>query len=524
MSREKEERSIANPQALDRTATAMRIALVGASSIALFYALGERLLRTWDESIYAEVAKEMLERHSWLTPYWNFRPWFEKPPLLMWATAAMYRIFGVSETSARITTALCGVAVVWLTFEIGRRLMGGWGGVAAAGILLTNSYFVFLSRFGTLDVPLALCCVVAAYGYIRATTGEHGWWYAVGAATGVGLMLKGVAGILVPLSIGLALLLDWGRARFRSLQSRDGGGFSWCGRKVRNSILLALLIALPWHLMMVILYGRAFLSEYIGYHILARLGSTLEGHAGPPYFYLLQYWSEFKPFAVLALIGLGLSFGRKKNSSVVIAFFLAITLSFSAAGTKLLGYAMPAFPFVALLAALGMQGLSVLCGTARRRGYAVAIIALLSFPTYWWFQSKHLDYIYGHTGERVTERVGGIPEAALTQLSSLARPTKDDANLSPLIICLDGAEILKQQPLFYSDRPVTQAFVVSSSTTTDVNSRYFDPVPLEMAVASRPAPIIIWKVMYPQVAYSDLYDFKVLAQRGPLMLGEVSRR
>ena len=140
----------------------LRTVLIGASSIALFYGLGERLLKTWDEAIYGEVAREMLVRHSWLTPSWNFQPWFEKPPLFMWLTALAYRCLGVSETSSRLVGVICGVATVCLTFEIGRRLLGDWSAFAAAVILLTNGYFVLVSRFEAINIPLALCFTLAA--------------------------------------------------------------------------------------------------------------------------------------------------------------------------------------------------------------------------------------------------------------------------------------------------------------------------------------------------------------------------
>ena len=129
MDQEAQQNYATSPGAQDHTALLMRFVLIGASSIALFYSLGEQLLRTWDESIYAEVAKEMLTRGSWWTLSWNFQPWVDKPPLFMWLTALTYRCFGVSETSARMVGVLFGVATIWLTFEIGRRLTDDWGGI-----------------------------------------------------------------------------------------------------------------------------------------------------------------------------------------------------------------------------------------------------------------------------------------------------------------------------------------------------------------------------------------------------------
>src|ERR1039457_1230061 len=178
----------------DHTALLMRVVLISSSSIVLFHSLGQQLLRTWDESIYAEVAREMVTRHSWWTLSWNFQPWVDKPPLFMWLTALLYRCFGVSETTSRAVGVLCGVATICLTFEIGRRLIGDWGGFAAAVILLTNGYFIYASRFEAINGPLTFCYALAAYGYLRTREGESRWWYAVGAAAGMAVMLKSAAG------------------------------------------------------------------------------------------------------------------------------------------------------------------------------------------------------------------------------------------------------------------------------------------------------------------------------------------
>ena len=88
-----EQNGAISPSVQNHTALLMRVVLISVSTIALFYSLGEQLLRTWDESIYAEVAKEMLTRHSWLTLSWNFEPWVDKPPLFMWLTALLYQLF-----------------------------------------------------------------------------------------------------------------------------------------------------------------------------------------------------------------------------------------------------------------------------------------------------------------------------------------------------------------------------------------------------------------------------------------------
>src|SRR4051794_34681214 len=62
-----------------------------------------------DEPRYAEVAREMMNRHDWVTPTLGSHNWFEKPALLYWLEILSFRIFGVSEFAARFGPALFGL-------------------------------------------------------------------------------------------------------------------------------------------------------------------------------------------------------------------------------------------------------------------------------------------------------------------------------------------------------------------------------------------------------------------------------
>ena len=76
------------------------------AALALLWKLGAGSLAAWDEAIYAQVSKEILRSGDWLTPHWQYQPWFEKPPLFLWSTAFLYRLFGINEFWARVPAAL----------------------------------------------------------------------------------------------------------------------------------------------------------------------------------------------------------------------------------------------------------------------------------------------------------------------------------------------------------------------------------------------------------------------------------
>src|SRR5690242_18802207 len=48
-----------------------------------------------DESRYAEIPREMLQRGEWVVPYLQGEPYLDKPPLLYWLIECSYALFGV---------------------------------------------------------------------------------------------------------------------------------------------------------------------------------------------------------------------------------------------------------------------------------------------------------------------------------------------------------------------------------------------------------------------------------------------
>jgi 4-amino-4-deoxy-L-arabinose transferase-like glycosyltransferase len=145
------------------------IGVLGLALLLLFYRLGDGSLHDWDESIYAQVAKEMVLSNSWMTLSWNGTPFFHKPPLYFWLTALTYKLIGVSEFAARLWPAIFGFGVVVLTFVLGVRLRSWVVGAIAALLLLVvdQGYygywwnFLSLSRVGMLDTGLTFWIMTA---------------------------------------------------------------------------------------------------------------------------------------------------------------------------------------------------------------------------------------------------------------------------------------------------------------------------------------------------------------------------
>ncbi len=138
-------------------------------------------------------------------------------------------------------------------------------------ILLSTFGFLRVCRVGETDVLLSLGCCIALIGLTRLDERPEdrtSGWYLFWAGFAIALMTKGAASVVIPLTaLSFAAMQRWRLDRF--------------GRRFWLGLLLFALLVLPWHLEMVHLFGRRFLDEYLGLHVLSRATSQIEGHTSP---------------------------------------------------------------------------------------------------------------------------------------------------------------------------------------------------------------------------------------------------
>jgi 4-amino-4-deoxy-L-arabinose transferase-like glycosyltransferase len=310
------------------------------SAIVLFWKLGLRSLEDWDEAIYAQISKEIVQSGDWITLHYGYAPWFHKPPLFMWSTAAFFQLFGVDELWARASSALSGVALIAIIYLIGKKVYGYWTGVFASLILLTTYQFVNSARFGTTDMMLTFFLFLAIYGYLHLRQGSQKWWYFIATACALGFMVKGFAAIVAPAAIMITLLIE------RQLLATFKSKYFW------QSILLAALIILPWHLILLLRHGQAFLGEYFGYHVIERATRPLEGNNGDFLSYFRKVLKFFFPWVYLIPVAFIVSvkdtFKSHSSSRILIVFFLIVFGLYSLVSTKLSWYILPLYPIFAI--------------------------------------------------------------------------------------------------------------------------------------------------------------------------------
>jgi len=157
-----------------------------------------------DEGRYAEIPREMLATGDWVTPRLNGIPYFEKPPLQYWATAAIFAVAGQDEWTTRLWPAFGGLTAVIAVLLTVRRLFSKRAGWMAAAVMGSCWGYFVATQFVTLDMTLtafmtgALCAFLVAQDARASTAERREYMLAAWALCGLAVLTKGVIGAALP--------------------------------------------------------------------------------------------------------------------------------------------------------------------------------------------------------------------------------------------------------------------------------------------------------------------------------------
>jgi 4-amino-4-deoxy-L-arabinose transferase-like glycosyltransferase len=203
------------------------------------------------DSVHAEVSREMLQRHDYVTLYANSIRYLEKAPLLYWSMAASFKLLGVHTATARLPLAFTVLALALIVEAFARRAFHSTRAGLYAGLLLLSSFGIFI--FTRIIIPDAMVCLwltLALYCYwltendpaTAHTNANPLLCWAFAAACALNVLTKGLIGIVFPLLIVVAHLALT-RRNARAVLNRIGQ------LAPVSSIIVFLIIAAPWHIL-----------------------------------------------------------------------------------------------------------------------------------------------------------------------------------------------------------------------------------------------------------------------------------
>lgn len=367
------------------------LAIIAAS--VLLWNLGTGSLASWDEAVYAQISREMLNSGNYMDLTWAGAPWSDKPPLYMWMTVIFYKIFGVNEFAVRLFSAICGIGTVILTYLFASRLYSRRAGYAAALVLASTLHFIWASKVGMLDMALTFFISLSLYCFVVGMERKIYLFFSM-LAFGCAFLTKGSGALLIPIILSLYMILEKKLNLIKEPALLAG-------------ISVVLIVVGWWHLSAFFHYGNEFVSGYFTKHLFERVTSSVEGHEGTLVTYFKVLSNKGRPWGIAAFFiipaALWRLFTKKEDANVALPAIWAITVMiiFSLVRTKLHWYIVPIYPAVSMLVGWGADKI------LNKRVVPVILICALASLAYLTVEKKIFNLDYGHETKELAVSFGG---------------------------------------------------------------------------------------------------------------------
>ncbi len=345
------------------------LGLIGTLVLARLISLGLYPLYDTTEARYGEMARIMFETQNWVTPMFDYNvPFWGKPPMQTWLSAASFELFGVSEFSARLPHFLCGLGTLIAVYWWVKRYISLFHAIISVLVLTSTLGFILASGMVMTDSILLLAVTGAMISFWccyrendRSVAG-HVFF----ASLALGMLVKGPVAIVI---VGIALVSwsIWQRCFVAAIKS-----LPWI-----SGLVIFLVLALPWYIWAEV-RSPGFLNYFIwGEHVQRFLVSGWQGdlygsaHDEPRGMIWLLWLGAAFPWSFYLVLKLILTLKDKQRQasenpmiSYLVCWMIAPMLLFTMAGNILPAYVLPGFSAMAVLVSSQMKSPSILLANA----------------------------------------------------------------------------------------------------------------------------------------------------------------
>jgi 4-amino-4-deoxy-L-arabinose transferase-like glycosyltransferase len=353
-------------------------------------------LNSWDERFHALVAKNLSEHPFQPMLYANpliandFKNWtgnhiwLHKQPLFLWQIALSIKIFGVSEMSVRLPSAVMLSLLIPALFRLGKLLFNEQVAFIAALLLVTNNFILEhvsgKQQLDHNDVAFMFYLTLSIWAWVEYEKSSNRWWLvAAGVFSGCGILIKWLTALLFYSAFGLYHLFYK-----KNLFQRE------TIYNLLGAACATFLVAIPWQAYIFLRYPDEARFEYAfnSRHFF----EVIEGHGGNFFFYLKELGNHYSFLYLFIFLGVAFAAYNFRRNALAIAVFMSITgfyLFFSLAATKMTSFVMPVAPLCFLFIAFALfQLLELIRNFKSARKLAIALC--LSFIL---FRNLNVDEI-----------------------------------------------------------------------------------------------------------------------------------
>ncbi len=449
------------------------------------------------DAAHAEAAREIVERNDWVTLHINGVRYLEKAPLMYWAVALSYKIFGVTEFATRLPLAIGAMLLVAAVYFFGRWMGGGRAGFYSGLAMCTGLGVYLFTRVMIPEVILSFFLTVAFYFFLKVYFDEldSHYSYIFYACMAAAVLTKGLIGIVFP-----------GGVLFLFVLFTNGWRRLWQLRPI-SGLLVFLAVAAPWHLLAIQRNDKFFWFYFINEHFLRYLGKRYPADYDTvpiASFWLLHLvwlfpFSVFLPLSLQRGRDLLLSSRREDQLRLFAWLWALVVITFFSFSTRQEYYTFPAFPALALLACAGLaEGER---GWSRWASAGQGLLAFLGIVAgavlgYLLWVSRHvvpvadISQALTHNPENYKLALGHMSDLTVEAFAILRVPAAGAAVSLSVGFVLAFILRLKRKPVHASIlTAVTVAcFIYFAHQALGVFDPYLSSKPLATAIKERLAP------------------------------------
>jgi len=359
----------------------------------LLIGIGNHSLMAHDEGLYAWRSRLMYDSGDWINPW---KSPHHKTPGFYWLIAGFYSLFGISEFSVRLPNMILGILTVFIVYEIGKILLTKNVAWLAAAILSVEFLWLQYSRLGTPDVPMVCVVLLGILSLLKAELDfkhRYIWGLIAGCSFAIGFLLRSF--MIFPPLIALLPYLILEHRRHNHLRNP----------MLYLGFLLGLVPTIIWLLLSSLRFGDDSFTQLVNF-VIQQGSSERENNNWIYYFWHIPLLAF--PWSFHSLLGAGLLINdflskynlqfkkthlysykiwqdgnknseqdvcpmtlsrhalltdtlrertTKKNLLLLIGFPLILFIQLSIFSTRLSHYSLSLYPFIALLAAVGLNWL-----------------------------------------------------------------------------------------------------------------------------------------------------------------------
>lgn len=305
-----------------------------------------------DEGLHATISQEMLEHGEWIVPTFRGEPFLDKPILYFWAQMISLKTFGMNEFAVRLPGLMFGLLGALSTGILAGRLFGSRVGILSCLTSMTMFIPLAIAQAAVHDValvPWTNLTLLCLWETERATARrqQYQWLAAAACMFGLAIMTKALIGVAV-VGIGYGLFLICSRTITVGSCVRLG-----------SAMIVGAVLASPWFIAM-----EFRITGYLYYYFIERhamgFATATQRHGQEPWY----YYAPFITLGALPWIWYAVPMlrdewqSRSKRSRMLPQMVLLLSwligglVFLSVAKSKLVTYALPLFPAIAILCAL----------------------------------------------------------------------------------------------------------------------------------------------------------------------------